>query len=104
MAQDWSTALVETLCAALKERRLHLGLTIYQVSQSSGVSWQSVAAYEKLTRRPTLDCLANVAVALGLKPSELLALAEERVGEPKGRTQPKGRPQPKPKRAKKPKA
>lgn len=92
-AQKWSERLVEEACNVLKERRLALGMTIYRVTQESGVSQQAIAAYEKHNRRPMLDCLAKVSDALGLMPSELLAIAEKRVGKsPKQRGKPDGKP------------
>jgi len=82
MARDWPDTLIEAVCNLLKERRLEQGLSIYRVSQACGVSQQAISYYEKHNRRPTLECLVKVSKALGLKPSELLALAEKRVGEP----------------------
>lgn len=82
MAQDWPDKLITELCNALKEKRLSLGASIYRVSQSSGVSQQAISNYEKLNRRPTLECLLKVSLALGLKPSKLLELVEKRVGVP----------------------
>jgi len=64
MEKDWSERLIVEVCKVLKERRLKLGVSIYHVSQASGVSQQAIANYEKLLRRPTLDCLAKVADAL----------------------------------------
>jgi len=80
MEKDWSERLTVEVCKVLKEKRLELGVSIYHVSQASGVSQQAIAYYEKLQRRPTLECLNKVAVALGLMPSELLAEAEARLG------------------------
>ena len=82
MADDWSEKLVNEVCNTLKEQRLSLGITIYQVAQRSGVSWQSISAYEKHTRRPTLDCLAKVAVALDLRASIVLEKAESKIFHP----------------------
>ncbi len=81
--QDWPDSLITALCVSLKERREQLGITIYRVSQSSGVSQQAIANYEKVLQRPTIECLVKVSMALGLKPSELMLLAENRVGDPK---------------------
>ena len=78
-ARDWPDSLIKALCDLLRERRLASGLTIYRVSQASGVTQQAISNYEKHNRRPTLECLFKVSLALGLKPSKLLALAEKRV-------------------------
>lgn len=79
MADHWADDFVFQICEYLRERREQLGKTIYNVAQTSGISWQSVSAYEQHKRRPTLDCLAKVAVALEMRPSELLAAAESRL-------------------------
>lgn len=79
MEKNWPDKLITELCNTMKDRRLFLGVSIYQISQASGVSQQAISNYEKLNRRPTLECLARVSSALGLKLSDLLAIAETRV-------------------------
>jgi len=80
--QEWSDNLISELCNGLKERRLQLSLSIYRLSQESGVSEPAIAFYESHQRRPVVDSIAKLSWALGLMPSELLALAEERAGKP----------------------
>lgn len=75
----WPDSLVDAICATIAVRRQELGLTIYAVSQASGVSQQAISYYERLERRPTLECLAKVARALDWELSELIAVAEQRV-------------------------
>lgn len=78
--KDWPDSLITVLCSSLRERRKELGLTIYRVSQSSGVSQQAIANYEKNLRHPTIVCLVKVSLALGVKPSDLMADAEKHTG------------------------
>ena len=54
-------------------------MTVYALSQESGVSQQAIANYEKLARQPTIECLIKVARGLGLSPSELMSRAEARL-------------------------
>ncbi len=55
-------------------------MSVYALSQASGVSQQAIANYEKLARRPTIECLIKVARGLGFSPSELVSRAEARLG------------------------
>jgi transcriptional regulator with XRE-family HTH domain len=75
----WSEDLIEAICREIKVRRKELGLSVYALSQDSGVSQQAIANYEQGVRRPALDCLLKVARGLKLEPSELLARAEAKV-------------------------
>jgi transcriptional regulator with XRE-family HTH domain len=74
----WPESLVEAICQEIKIRRTELGLTIYALSQESGVSQQAIANYEKGTRRPNLECLVRAAKGLQLELSELISRAERR--------------------------
>ena len=74
----WPESLVEAICQEIKIRRVELGLTIYAVSQESGVSQQAIANYEKGVRRPNLECLVRVAKGVKLDLSELVSRAEGR--------------------------
>jgi len=76
MNSDWSDQLVEEACNALRTRREELKLTRYKLAKDSGMSWQTIAAYETHKSRPTLECLIKVSAAMGLKGSQLLRRAE----------------------------
>lgn len=75
----WPDSLVDAICEAIAHRREELGLSVYAVSQSSGVSQQAIGYYERKQRRPSLECLAKVARALDWELSELVAEAESRI-------------------------
>ena len=75
----WPESLVEAICQEIKIRRTELGLTIYALSQESGVSQQAIANYEKGIRRPNLECLIRTAKGLKLNLSELISRAERRI-------------------------
>lgn len=81
--KDWHEILITAICRVIKERRLALGLSIYALSQGSGVSQQAIAYYEKGRRRPTVENLSKVATALGMELSELISLAEKESGKAK---------------------
>jgi len=74
---DWSTELLEALSRVIRAQREEKGMTVYALSQESGVSEQAIHNYEKSLRHPTIERLAHVSRALGLKTSALIALAEE---------------------------
>jgi transcriptional regulator with XRE-family HTH domain len=77
--KDWPEVLITAICRVIKERRLALDLSIYALSQKSGVSQQAIAYYEKGDRRPTIEGLSKVATGLGMELSELISIAEEKV-------------------------
>ena len=74
--------LIEAICREIARCRKDLGMTVYGLSQASGVSQQAIANYEKLARQPTTECLIKVAKGLGLTPSQLLSRAEARIHYP----------------------
>ena len=69
---------MESLAVVLRREREARGVSVYYLSQESGVSEQSIHNYEKGVRHPTLERLARVSKALGFKTSEIIALAEKR--------------------------
>ncbi len=62
----------------LREKRLKAGLSMTDVAAGSGLARQMVGFVEKGARVPSLDTLAKLAIALKIKPSELLEEAETR--------------------------
>jgi transcriptional regulator with XRE-family HTH domain len=74
--KDWPDALIAAICRSIKERRLALDMSIYALSQKSGVSQQAISYYEREMRRPTLEGLAKVAAGLDWELSELIGTAE----------------------------
>lgn len=75
----WPESLVEAICKEIAIRRAELGLTVYALSQASGVSQQAIANYEKLNRRPSIECLIRVAKGLEFELSDLIRRAEGKV-------------------------
>ena len=76
---NWPDNLIEEICHIIKETRLSKEFSIYELAQRSGVSQQGIAYYEKLERRPTLDCLAKIAKGLDFTLSQLISMAEKRI-------------------------
>ena len=74
--------LLEAVGRAIADRRKELGISVDALSQESGVSQQAIANYEKLARRPSLECFVRVARGLGMAPSELLNRAEGKLKNP----------------------
>lgn len=77
---SWSHELLDSLAHVLREEREKKSMTVYALAQESGVSEQAIHNYEKGDRHPTLERLAHVSWALGMLTSEVIALAEKRIG------------------------
>lgn len=80
-SDSWSIKLVKNLSVVLRKERKAQGLSVYGLAQKSGVSELSINNYERGKRRPTIERLACVSKALGLKTSEIIAIAEENIGQ-----------------------
>lgn len=65
------------LATAVKERRLELGISQFELAQRAGISSQYVGYIERSTRRPTTEVLARLALGLETRPSDLARAAEE---------------------------
>lgn len=61
---------------SVRELREHLGMTQQDLSAAADLSKSAVGLIESGRRCPSIDSLARIAIALGLKPSQLIALAE----------------------------
>lgn len=60
----------------LREARENAGLSLGEVAVRSGLNRQAVAFIEQGERNPTADTYVRIALALGLRPSELWARVE----------------------------
>lgn len=65
----------ETLGRALRLRRTDLGLTLAQVSTTSGVSSQYLSEVERGLKDPSSEIIAAIAEVLGLRLPQILLLA-----------------------------
>lgn len=63
----------------LAAERVAAGLSLRQLSARSGVSVESLTRYEHAKRVIPLEVLGKIADALGIRPSQLVAAAEERM-------------------------
>lgn len=73
--------MIVEICNVIQKRRLSFHFSVYELSQRSGVSQQAISYYEKLHRRPNLECLAKISKALELDLSELISIAEKNITE-----------------------
>ena len=64
---------------ALKKRRQHLGLSQEALGFRSGVHRTFISEIERGVKSPTLHTVASLAEALGMKPSDLMQMAEDHV-------------------------
>jgi transcriptional regulator with XRE-family HTH domain len=64
------------LAAAIRARRESLGLSQRELAERSGMHTAAIARYERAERDPRYSALLQLSGALGLRLSELLAMAE----------------------------
>ncbi len=70
--------LLTGLGEAIRDLRDELGVSQERLSLDSGVHRNYIGGIERAERRPTLLTVATLATTLGIRPSELIARAEER--------------------------
>ena len=68
---------VHGLGLAIREARLGSGISQERLSELAGLDRTYVSGVERGGRNPTLDSMARLAVALGVKLSDLIKRAEE---------------------------
>ena len=64
----------------LKERRLALGLTLYELAERAGTTAATVHRIESGTRLPSVDLIARLKAATGLSADCFLPRREEARG------------------------
>lgn len=74
-----TNAFITALAATIRELREADGLSLNELATRSGLSQPSIGYIEKGERRPSLDSLSRLAIALGTSVSQLSALAEKRL-------------------------
>ena len=72
-----AASLAKAVCERLKANRLERGLSIYRLSQLSGLNERAIDFIEKGERTPTIDTIARIALAMGVKVSEVINEAEK---------------------------
>jgi transcriptional regulator with XRE-family HTH domain len=63
----------------LREARESAALSLGEVANRSGLNRQAITFIENGDRRPTTETFSRLAMALGMKPSEAWAKAENRL-------------------------
>ncbi|MCL6596983.1 MAG: helix-turn-helix domain-containing protein [Firmicutes bacterium] len=71
-------SLSQSVGIVLREARVKAGLSQEALADRAGVDRTFVGRIENGKQSPTLDTLARMAQALGLRPSEVLRQAEKR--------------------------
>ncbi|MBM4326665.1 MAG: helix-turn-helix transcriptional regulator [Deltaproteobacteria bacterium] len=79
MNRPESVKLTKAFGGALREIRRERGLSQEQLGFEAGLHRTYVSLLERGRKIPTLTTLAQLAVALGLAPSEMLRQAERRI-------------------------
>ncbi len=67
----------------IQKQREKRGLSQEVVSGLADIGRTHLSAIERGVRKPTLDTFYKIAVAMGMKPSELMQLLEEEISEKK---------------------
>jgi len=73
--------LLVGLGETIRELRDEKGVSQERLSLDSGVHRNYIGGIERAERRPTLATVATLATALGVRPSVLIARAEDRAAE-----------------------
>src|SRR6266511_3101113 len=81
-------AFFEALGRAIKVLRAERGLERKELAEASGVSYPYLSEIENGKKRPSSNALLALAEALGIAPSDMLAMAEERMGSPSASSPP----------------
>ena len=71
--------IIKALGVAVREQRRNLGLSQESLAELAGVHRTYIGMIERGEKNITLSNLVKMANALGLSPSDLLRLAEERI-------------------------
>jgi transcriptional regulator with XRE-family HTH domain len=74
--QNVDQEICRAVARALKAERLKQGLSLNVLATRAGLSYQIISYIERDMRIPKLDTLARLALALGIKLSDLLRRAE----------------------------
>jgi transcriptional regulator with XRE-family HTH domain len=69
--------LLTGLGEAIRELRYEQNISQERLSLDSGVHRNYIGGIERAERQPTVATVATLAVTLGIRPSELIARAEE---------------------------
>lgn len=77
MARFKSDIVCSSIVRLLREKRLAAGLSMYAVAKRARLSHAMVSRVEQELRRPTLDTLLRIAVALEIDLWPLLKQAEQ---------------------------
>src|SRR6266545_2322629 len=73
-------AFFEALGRAIKVLRAERGLERKELAEASGVSYPYLSEIENGKKQPSSKAVLALAEALGVAPSDLLAMAEQRAG------------------------
>jgi len=76
-----SDPLLVGLGEAIRDLRDELGISQERLGLESGVHRNYIGGIERAERRPTLATVAKLAVTLDVRPSELIARADERASQ-----------------------
>lgn len=76
---QFAAELSDALRSVLREAREAAALSLGEVAARSGLNRQAITFIETGERRPSTETLSRLAMALGLRPSEVWAKAEARI-------------------------
>lgn len=70
----------KTVGTVIREKRIQKGMTQELLSGLAGIARTHLTMIENGTKQPNFETLWRIAIALGMKPSELVAAIEEQKG------------------------
>lgn len=86
--KDANSTLDSELGELVRLYRLSAGLSQVELGQSAGISYQQIQKYESGSNKVSVSRLFDVASALGVSPSDVLAELEGRIEYSSARTTP----------------
>lgn len=72
----------QTVGTVIRDKRIQKGMTQELLSGLAGIARTHLTMIENGTKQPNFETIWRIAIALELRPSELVAAIEEQAGRP----------------------
>ena len=72
----------QTVGTVIRDKRIQKGMTQELLSGLAGIARTHLTMIENGTKQPNFETIWRIAIALELRPSELVAAIEEQAGHP----------------------
>jgi transcriptional regulator with XRE-family HTH domain len=81
MNKNYPEAVLNTLVAMLKEKRLSMGLSHERLSAASGITRAAISHVENGKRKPSLLLCLKMANAMQISLADMLKKAEQKISQ-----------------------